>query len=165
MEYCPECGTKLEKKEIENEGLIPYCSKCKTLHFPHFNTAVSMVITTKDMDRALLIEQYGKKKYILVAGYVNKGEDAETAAKREILEEVGLQTIQLIFQRTAYYEKSNTLMINFIAVVEDERVQPNDEVDSYAWFSLEEAKHQIAKGSLAEEFYELFYNRVKANEV
>lgn len=165
MEYCPTCGTRLEEKVLEHEGIIPYCSTCKKFCFPHFNTAVSMVITTETMDKVLLIEQYGKKRYILVAGYVNKGEDAETAAQREIMEEVALTVKKLTFQKTAYYEKSNTLMINFIAVVEDELVHPNEEIDSYAWFSLEEAKTKIAKGSLAEKFYQLFYEKVKKNEI
>lgn len=27
--YCPHCGTKLIEKEIEDEGIIPYCESCK----------------------------------------------------------------------------------------------------------------------------------------
>lgn len=165
MYYCQNCGTKLIFKELEHEGQIPYCPSCKEYRFEPFNTAVSMIITTKDFKKALLIEQYGKKRYILVAGYINKGETAEEAARREILEEVGLQVQDLIFQKTAYYEKSNTLMINFIAVVEDMNVTPNYEIDDYAWFSIEEAKEQIAKGSLAESFYLMFYERVKRHEI
>ena len=165
MEYCIHCGTKLIEKELEQEGIIPYCPKCKEYRFKIFNTAVSMVITTKTFDKVLFIEQYGRKKYILVAGYISKGENAEDAARREINEEVGLKVNRLIFQKTEYFEKSNTLMINFIAVVEDMDVHSNYEIDDYAWFSVEEGKEKIAKGSLAEQFYMLFYNKVKNHEL
>ena len=165
MEYCTHCGTRLVEKELEHEGIIPYCPTCKEYRFKTFNTAVSMIITTKAFDQVLFIKQYGMQRYILVAGYITQGENAETAVRREIAEEVGLKVEQLIFQKTEYYEKSNTLMVNFIAVVEDMDVHPNYEIDSYAWFSVEEGKEAIAKGSLAEAFYMMFYNKVKNHEL
>ena len=57
------------------------------------------------------------------------------------------------------------LMINFIAIVEDTLVTPNFEIDDYAWFSKEEARDKIAKGSLAEQFYALFLKRVEHHEL
>ena len=27
--YCPDCGTALTPKEIGDEGLVPYCTRCK----------------------------------------------------------------------------------------------------------------------------------------
>ena len=165
MKYCIECGSKLELKVLEHEGIIPYCPTCGQYRFEIFNTAVSMIVTTKSFDKVLLIEQYGKKRYILVAGYINKSENAEDAAKREIMEEVGLKVEKLYFQKTEYYAPSNTLMINFIAIVEDTLVTPNFEIDDYAWFSKEEARDKIAKGSLAEQFYALFLIRVEHHEL
>lgn len=165
MKYCLECGTKLELKFLEHEGQIPFCPKCQSFRFEPFNTAISTIIVTKDFKKTLLIEQYGKKRYILVAGYVNKGESAEETVKREIAEEVGLEVSRLIFQKTHYYEKSNTLMLNYIAVVNDDFVHSNYEIDSYKWFSLKEALENIAPNSLAKEFYEMFYMRIKNNEI
>ncbi len=152
MEYCMFCGTKLKEKELEGEGMIPYCESCKEFRFPVFNTAVSMIVTNKEKDKILLIKQYGRDRYILVAGYVNKGEDAEDAVAREIREEAGLKVAGYHFNRSHYFKPSNTLMLNFTAVVEDMTLSPNKEIDSYAWFSPEEAREHIAKGSLAEAF-------------
>ncbi len=165
MSYCEVCGHPLELKELKNEGLIPYCSCCKAFRFKRFNVAVSMVVVSHDLKQVLLIEQYGKKRYILVAGYVNIGESAEEACHRELLEEVNLKIHHLLFQKTKYYEKTNTLMINFIAVVDHEQVTPNEEIDSYRWFSIDEAKQAIAEGSLAQEFYLLFYEKVNNHEI
>ncbi|MCR4890566.1 MAG: NUDIX domain-containing protein [Lachnospiraceae bacterium] len=153
MEYCMFCGTRLRYKELEGEGSVPFCDKCGEFRFPVFNTAVSMIVTNKSKDKILLIKQYGKDRYILVAGYVNKGEDAEDAVQREIKEETGLNILDLHFNRSHYFKPSNTLMLNFTVTVEDEVLHPNQEIDSYQWFSLEQARQNIFKGSLAESFF------------
>lgn len=163
MKYCVECGTKLELKHLKNEGQVPYCSACKVYRFEPFNVAVSMVVLNAKRDRVLLVQQYGKNRNILVAGYVNKGESAEEACRRELLEEVGLEVVELHFQKTKYYEKSNTLMVNFVVIVKNENVVTNEEIDAYHWFTIEEGKKKIASGSLAEEFYLQFYESVKNN--
>ncbi|BBF43651.1 NADH pyrophosphatase [Lachnospiraceae bacterium KM106-2] len=153
MNYCMECGTKLTKKFLKNEGMIPYCDTCKEFRFPVFNTAVSMIVMNEEQDKILLIKQYGGDDYILVAGYVNQGENAEHAVVREVKEEVGLDVLNLHFNKSEYYKKSNTLMLNFTCIVEEKPFAlAEDEVDHAEWFSLEEARAKIEKGNLAQRF-------------
>ena len=152
MEYCMFCGTKLKDRALEGEGIIPFCEKCGEYRFPVFSTAVSMIVTNKDRDKILLIKQYGRDRYILVAGYVNKGEDAEDAVCREIQEEMGLKATDYSFNHSHYFKPSNTLMLNFTAVIEDAEPHPNKEIDHYQWFSRDEARKNIYSGSLAEKF-------------
>ena len=67
----------------------------------------------------------GRDSYILVAGYVNKGEDAEDAVIREIREEMDLKVLECHFNRSHYFAPSNTLMLNFTAIVEEGEAQPH----------------------------------------
>ena len=150
---CSECGQKLIEKELKNEGLVPYCPDCGEFRFPMYNVAVSMIVINKSDGRILLIKQYGRDKNILVAGYVNRGEPLENAVRREIKEETGMTAGKIVFNRTKFFEPSNTLMCNFTAFVEDDReLKTNEEIDSYAWFEQEEARREIYPGSLAAEF-------------
>ncbi len=151
-EYCPKCGERLIQKELPHEGMIPYCPSCQEYRFPLYSVAISMIVLSPDEKEILLIQQYGKKRYILVAGYVNKGEDAEDALKRELLEEVGLTLDTYHFNHSHYFSKTNTLMLNFTIRATSRNVIPNEEVDSYSWFSLSEAKEKIARPSLASQF-------------
>ncbi len=159
MKYCVECGTKLEMKYLENEGDIPYCPKCEAHRFPIFNTAVSMIVIDKGSKKILLIKQYGRPFFILVAGYVNRGESCEEALAREISEEVGLTVTDWQFNKSKFYEGSNTLMVNFAAFVDSTEVNCNKEIDSYQWFSFDEARKNIKEGSLAEEFLCAFLDK------
>ncbi len=158
MEYCYNCGTKLELKHLEHEGMIPFCNKCNKFIFPIFNAAVSMIICDKDEKNILLIKQYSTNFYRFVAGYINKGESAEEAVYREILEEVGLKPIKIKPLKTSYYEKSNTLMYNYLAICDDINVVTNYEIDEFKWFPIEEAKEALKDAKLAYEFFSYYLN-------
>ena len=151
--FCHECGTKLTQKELENEGMVPFCPKCEAFRFPMYNVAVSMIVINKQKNKILLIKQYGKDYYVLVAGYVNRTEQLEHAVAREIKEETGMNVSSIKFNRTSFYEPSNILMCNFTAFVEnDSDFCPNEEIDDYSWFTYEEARKYIRENSLAAYF-------------
>ncbi len=131
QKYCMECGNVLIEKECKGEGIVPYCPSCKQFRFPMYNVAVSMIVVNEENDKILLIQQYGREKYVLVAGYVNRGEQEEQAVIREVKEETGMQVKRIKFNRTSFYEPSNTLMCNFTAFVEnDKELNPNNEIES-----------------------------------
>ena len=158
MNYCMQCGTKLMLKEHSEGGLVPYCENCKAFRHPVFNTAVSMIVTNPEKTKIILIQQYARPFYVLVAGYVNQGEDAEEAAVRELQEELGLKAQSVRFNRSHYFAPSNTLMLNFTVTVNEQEVQPNEEVDAWKWFTVEEAKQQIKPNSLAKAFLNGYFS-------
>ncbi len=151
--YCPACGAKLTERPLAGEGTVPYCETCADYRFPKYNVAVSMVVTDEETGRILLIQQYGRPSYVLVAGYVNRGEQAEQAVVREIKEETGMAVTRLRFNRTRFFAPSNTLMVNFTAYVSDaSALHTNEEIDRWSWFTPKQARENIRPGSLAEEF-------------
>lgn len=153
MKYCMACGTKLEMKYLPSEEKdIPFCPSCQAFRFPVFNAGVSMIITNPDKTKILMIRQYGGDEFILCAGYINKGEDAEDAAVREVREELGFTVRELHFNHSRYYAPSNTLMFNFTVVVDDTDAMPNEEIDTWSWFSIDEAREKVRKNSLAKAF-------------
>lgn len=159
MNYCMQCGSRLQKKYHETEEkTLPYCEACAAFRYPIFNTAVSMIVLSEDRSRVILIQQYGKPFHVLVAGYVNQGEDAEDAVRREVREELGLTVDSLHFNRSHYFAPTNTLMLNFTVTVAEEDPHPNWEVDAWRWFSVEEARRAIKPNSLAAAFLNGYFD-------
>ena len=153
MNYCMDCGTKLVLRHHDTEGEVPYCENCRDFRYPVFNTAVSMIVMNDARDRIILIQQYGKPSYVLVAGYVNRTEPLELAVVRELKEETGMTAVRIRFNRTRFFEPSNTLMCNFTAFVKDDsELSPNYEIDSWAWFSFDEARKNVNPEILAGRF-------------
>lgn len=153
QKHCHECGAALIERELEEEGIVPYCPECGQYRFPMYNVAVSMVVINEQTGEILLIKQYGRPHFILVAGYVNRGEQLEHAVGRKIKEETGMTVSRIKFNRTSFFKPSNTLMCNFTAFVKDaSEMSPNGEIDSYQWFSPDEARRNIRPDSLAQKF-------------
>ena len=162
MSYCEECGSKLVERYLENEGIIPYCNKCREYRFSKYNVAVSIITVDDKEKKILLIKQYGRDSYILVAGYVNKGESAENAVKRELMEETGLSAGEIRYNRSEYFERSNTLMLNFTCHIQgDNKYKLNREVDEAEWFSFKEARENIRPESLAQRFLNFYLDNLK----
>ena len=150
--YCSTCGTKLIMKRDGIDGFVPFCMHCHTFKYPTFNDAISSVIFSPDKKEILLIQQYGRKDNVLVAGYVTKGEKLETTLKREIEEEVHLEIERFMYNDNQYYERTNTLITNFMAVAKDKNFKLTGEVDQAQWFSVEDALKYIKPNSLAQHY-------------
>ena len=151
--YCKQCGQKLTLRFCENEGLVPFCDKCESYVFPQFSVAVSMVITNRTQDKILLAKHVEDEDFILFAGYVKKGENAEKTIPREIKEELGLDVVKSKFMATRYHAKKDVLMLNFIVIVEDKPIKlKTDEIAEAKWCSPEEALNLIRKNTTAEYF-------------
>ncbi len=155
MKYCYNCGGLLKPEFLnQREGMVPKCTMCGKYQFPVFSTAVSMIVLNPSQDKILLIQQYGNTDNILVAGYISKGENAETAAAREIKEETGLDISAVTYNKSEYFAKTNTLMINFVCIASDADLSliDREEVDHAEWFSFDQARKNIKHHSLAEKF-------------
>ena len=151
--YCRNCGEKLSLRFCENEGLVPYCNKCENYMFPQFSVAVSMVVTNRAQDKILLAKHADDEDFILFAGYVKKGENAEKTVPREIKEELGLNIVKAKYMSSRYHDKNDVLMLNFIVIVEEKEIKLNtDEIAEAKWCTHSEALELIRKGTTAEFF-------------
>ena len=151
--YCSVCGEKLALVVHKTEGLVPFCKKCGEYRFPQFTTAVSLVVTNRAKDKILLAKHLGQDDYILIAGYVKKGESAEKAVTREFKEETKLNVVKFKYMSSRYHEPRNVLMLNFLIIAENgEVVADPDEIEECRWFTFDEALEAVRKQSVAETF-------------
>ena len=161
MKYCAECGTRLEIRPYHGGGEMPWCETCGSFRHPTYSTAVIMIVMDKSREKVILIQQYGRDKNILVAGYVNQGESAEAAVRRELREELGLEAVELHYNRSEFMPRRNTLMLNYTVIAEEGAVTPNEEIDAWRWFSRAEAREAIFPGSLAAQFLNEYLDSVE----
>ena len=121
--------------------------------FPQFPVAVSMVVTNRAQDKILLAKHVEDEDFILFAGYIKKGENAEKTIPREIKEEIGLDVVKAKYMSSRYHARKDILMLNFVVVVEDKPIKRNaNEIAEARWCTPEEALQLIRKGTTAEFF-------------
>ena len=150
--YCMDCGEKLSLRFLENEGLVPYCTKCAEFKFPPFRVAVSMTVVNRNEDKVLLAKHAGDEEYKLFAGYIKKGETPEKAIPRELKEETGLGAIKWRYFLSRYHDARDVLMLNYIVTVDERTITLNEELEDVRWCTREEAQDLIMKDSTAEYF-------------
>lgn len=148
--YCPHCGTKAIKKEIGDEGRIPYCAECETPLWDMFMTSIICTVVNEYNEVALLRQDYvTTTSHVCVAGVMKMGESAEETVIREIKEELGQDVEQLTYIQSYPFEKKEMLMLGFKATVKKKEFVLSKEVDAAEWVSFDEALGKLREGSIA----------------
>lgn len=148
--YCPFCGSKLVKKEIGDEGMIPFCEKCSVPLWDMFTTSIIVAVVNEHGEVALLRQNYvSTTSYVCVAGIMKLGESAEETVIREVKEEIGQDVESLEFVRSYPYEKKEMLMLGFKATVKKQDMKLSGEVDAAEWVKLEDALSLLREGGIA----------------
>lgn len=148
--HCPFCGQKLTKKEIGDEGLIPFCDNCQTPLWDMFTTSVICAVVNEEEEIVLLRQNYvSTANHVCVAGIMKIGENAEDTVAREIKEEIGLDVEKVEYIRSYAYDKKEMLMLGFCAYAKKKPLVLSGEVDAAEWVPLGEALDKLREGSIA----------------
>ena len=150
FKFCPQCGEKLELREVGDEGLTPWCSQCDRPVFDIFHTCVIVLAVNEEGEAALIRQGYvNTENYICVAGYIKPGEAAEVTAAREVMEELGLETEKLYYVKSYPYPGKDMLMLGYVARVQKAEFTLSGEVDAARWFKREAVLELMKPGTIA----------------
>ena len=91
--FCGRCGKKNTISSTEHCFL---CSHCNLTNYPKISPCIIVVVINED--KCLLARQpsWPKGMYSALAGFIEAGESAEEAIRREIIEEVGILVLTCI---------------------------------------------------------------------
>ena len=139
--YCLRCGTALEQQPSYGE-IRPVCPSCGWIFFADPKVAAA-VLVEKD-DAVLLVQRSFNPhlgKWSLPAGFVNAGEAPADAARRECLEETGLD-VRITRLLDVYAKKEHPGGADFIIVYAAEIITGTltaaDDADDAAFFQRAE---------------------------
>ncbi len=161
FKFCPDCGEKLILKPIGDEGDVPFCEKCSRPWFDMFSSAVIVLIINEYGEAVLLKQNYMSDKYmVLVSGFIKPGESAEDTARREVLEEVGLELDDNRLIATYWFAPKDMMMIGFIAHAKKADLRLSGEVDEARWVPAREAIKLVhPKGAVSHSLLDEYLKR------
>jgi len=94
--HCPRCGAG---RTGEVDAIRFVCEACGFVYF--YNVAVSAAVVIEDSRGELLLirraRDPGKDKLAFPGGFIDRGETAENAARREVREECGVRLDSVAF--------------------------------------------------------------------
>lgn len=134
--FCAACG---QASEVVQSGWQRSCPACGAQHFPRTDPVVIMVITHGN--RLLMGRSPGwpEGMYSLLAGFIEPGETAEAAVRREVFEESGVNVGEVSYLTSQPWPFPASLMLGFrgVAISDEITVDPN-ELEDARWVSREE---------------------------
>lgn len=151
--FCPRCGTPREDTSSDDgaaeadkanpgRSCNPFrCHACSFVFYFGPVGAVGAIIADKQ-DRILLIRRAkdpGKGQYGLPGGFVDPGERAEEALRREVCEELGLTVLSMkqltTFPNTYCYKGVilQVLDVFYVCTVDPNEVVRADDVEVTSW--------------------------------
>ena len=150
--FCAKCGEKLVHAPHKR---CMVCTGCGKEVYPTIAPAIILGIIDEDTDSILLTRYAGReyKKYALVAGFIEMGESAEMAAKREAMEETGLDIEDIEFFGTQPWGMAQNLLIGYFAKVRGSREihRDTEELSEALWVKREDVPAQPGGASLTSE--------------
>lgn len=138
MRYCTECGHELGEREVQGKQR-PACPACGAVVFQDPKLAVAVLI-----ERAgrLLLGRRGPTasaagKWSFPAGFVDRGEQVEDAAAREVREETGL-AVRLDGLLGLYSARGNPVVLAaYAGSIVGGALAPDDDLIELAFFPLD----------------------------
>lgn len=147
-QYCPKCGIKYSNTDNEN---LYKCESC--LYVLHLNSKPTVSALIEAGNKVLLgtrkIEP-SKGKWDIIGGFLEAFEDPEEGAKREALEETGLEVeiVDYLTCTVGAYEYQNELVPTLNLIYRTKAVggnlQPDDDVETLEWFDKDNLPSEMA---------------------
>lgn len=157
--FCPYCGLKLIKKEIGDEGSVPFCPKCNKPFFDHMIPCVIIVCYTTDNKIVLAHEPNSPLPYVLIAGYTKIGENLEEAVKREVMEELGVEVTDISYLSSCFQKSRENLMVGFSAKIKEEPTKISKELESIKLVDYKEAQILLKEAKIASKVLNDYINK------
>ncbi len=137
--FCPHCRGALVATVIRDKER-PVCQDCGWVHFR--NPGVGVAVLVRDEAGRVLLVQRGPDvtrsgAWCIPCGYLDYGEAAQEGARRELLEETGLEAEvgEPVFVRTNYHDPAKvTVGIWFNGTVTGGELVAGDDAVAVGWF-------------------------------
>jgi NAD+ diphosphatase len=155
--FCGRCGNILNHSKKER---LLFCEKCQNQVYPKISPAIITAVI--DGNRLLMAKSvYGyNKNYSLVAGFIEIGETAEEAVKREVMEEVGVKVKNVRYYKSQPWGFSGSLLLGYTAELDgspDIRIDKN-ELSEAVWVERDKIQIELNNLSLTNEMIWNFKN-------
>jgi NAD+ diphosphatase len=145
LAHCPRCGAGLL---VEESGWLLRCPLDASAHYPRTDPAVIVALVDAS-DRLLLAHatQWSPLRFSTVAGFVEPGESAEQAVRREVAEETGVRVGAVAYLGSQPWPFPASLMLAFRAAAETTEVTADGvELSKARWFTRAELSGDVDAG-------------------
>lgn len=153
--FCGRCGGTLQ---VHPQDMARQCPVCSLVQYPRVSPCIIVLVTRGD--RCLLAHsaRFPPGRYSTLAGFIEAGETAEAALKREVHEEVGIKVHNIRFFASQSWPFPHQLMLGFFADhLSGELVPDGEEILEAGWFGVDDLPDLPPPFSIARQLIDHFF--------
>ncbi|MCS5710191.1 NAD(+) diphosphatase [Candidatus Berkiella aquae] len=155
--FCGRCGLPLIGAF---NVLEKRCNQCDLTLFPKASPAVMVLLHRGDELLLARSPHFQPGVYSAIAGFVEIGESAEEAAKREVNEELGLTITGLQYFASQTWPFPDSFMMAFTSEApEGDLVIDTSELEDARWFSINDLPNLPSQASISRKLIESLIKR------
>ncbi|MBW1695801.1 MAG: NAD(+) diphosphatase [Deltaproteobacteria bacterium] len=156
-QYCSRCGRPAGGR---NEDGAQICLHCGYLSYPRISPAVIVAVLKEDRILLAHNNRFPKKRYSVIAGYVEMGETLEGCVRREIREEVGIEVKNIRYFGSQSWAFTSSLMVAFTADYAGGEISVDTaEIEDAGWFAADSLPDIPDRVSIARKLIDWFVQR------
>ncbi|MFG6177234.1 NAD(+) diphosphatase [Halomonas sp. THAF12] len=131
--FCGSCGAPASRLDHE---FAMHCERCGHRNYPRISPCIITLVTHGESLLLARSPRFPPGRYSTLAGFIEPGESAEEAVRREIFEEVGLTVGRLRYFLSQAWPFPHSLMFGYFAEAASRRIRiDGHEIADAAWFS------------------------------
>ncbi|GHE19501.1 NAD(+) diphosphatase [Halomonas urumqiensis] len=131
--FCGRCGAQSSRLDAE---FAMHCHACGHRNYPRISPCIITLVTHGESLLLARSPRFPPGRYSTLAGFIEPGESAEEAVRREIFEEVGLTVGRLRYYRSQAWPFPHSLMLGYFAEAASRRIRIDGvEIADAAWYS------------------------------
>ena len=136
--FCTLCGSKVKEEQL-GHSLLCTNDNCSKEVFPRTDPAVIVLVYNKDACLLGRSASWSENMFSCLAGFVETGEDLDSAVRREVFEESGLKVSKINYLGSQPWPFPQSLMLGFHAETQQRELTFHDgEIQDARWFTREE---------------------------
>jgi NAD+ diphosphatase len=149
--HCGACGAPLEDDKAE--GFVSgarRCTACGRIFYPRISPAVIVLVSRGGKILLAHNASFPEGRFGLIAGFVETGEALEAAARRELMEETGIEVGELRYRGSQPWPFPDSLMVAFETEWRSGEARPDGvELTELRWCGPDELPSIPPPGSVA----------------
>ncbi|MCP1340878.1 NAD(+) diphosphatase, partial [Halomonas sp. FL8] len=131
--FCGRCSTAMQR--IESEFAMQ-CPACGHRNYPRISPCIITLVTHGEDLLLARSPRFPPGRFSTLAGFIEPGESAEDAVRREVFEEVGVDVGRIAYYRSQSWPFPHSLMLGYFAEAASRRIAIDGvEIADAAWFS------------------------------
>lgn len=136
FKFCPRCAIPMETHKRE---FAKMCNSCGHHQYPRISPCIIVLVSKGDQCLLAHAAHFQKGRYSTLAGFIEAGESAENAVKREVFEEVGIRIKNVKYAFSQSWPFPHSLMLGYHAEYDSGELTPDGiEIMDAQWFKVDE---------------------------